>query len=192
MTAATIAKPDAKAKAPTTRKAVSKPTNPVIVEPDATAPVEAQSAEPVAAKPTTQTADAEVSKEVEKVSQTSPKKSDRYTDPVVAAEIAKRLAGARTAGFTRPVLMELTGMTASAIWRAEHSKSHPTEVDTLTAMLDRIDSGEVKPVKHVKPGRVAKNAKVVEALTAALEEKTLAGARKLITDALALINGSAK
>ncbi|RDI21697.1 hypothetical protein [Lentzea flaviverrucosa] len=111
-------------------------------------------------------------------------KAKRYADASIASQVADRLTKAKEAGWTRPALMQLTGMTASAVWRAQNGKVHPGEVESLTAVLTKIEAGELKPPTTSKPKRAAKNVKCVQTLEAALQEKTLAATRKLVTEAL--------
>lgn len=76
----------------------------------------------------------------------------RYADEETAAKIAERLAVAGERGFSRPALMELTGMNGSAVWRAQHGRIHPGEVETVTAVLDRIEAGEISPPARANAG----------------------------------------
>jgi hypothetical protein len=106
---------------------------------------------------------------------TAPKETARYADDDTARSVADRLADARTKGFTRPAVMELTGLSASAVWRAENRRVHPGEVATLSAVLDRIESGDVAP-----PGRRATGSRT---RVADLEARIDAACRDL-TDAV--------
>lgn len=69
-----------------------------------------------------------------------------------SGKIAERLAKAKAAGWTRPALIELTEIegTHSAVWRAEHGRVHPNEVELWTYALDQIESGKVKPPERAR------------------------------------------
>lgn len=126
---------------------------------------------------------------------TADAKASRYADAAVAESIAARLSGVRVLGFTRPALAELTGLTPGAVWRAENRRVHPTEVDVVTAALDKIDRGEAQPSKRrgaVARGRAAELEARLDAvcrdLTAAVkDEKTVAALRKRVSAALAVL-----
>lgn len=125
---------------------------------------------------------------------TEAKAPARYADADTAQAVADRLAAARAKGFTRPAVMELTGYTASAIWRAENGRVHPGEVATVTAALDRVESGDVAPPERRNGGRArvadleARLDATCRDLKDAVEtEKSLASLRKRVAATLAAL-----
>lgn len=68
-----------------------------------------------------------------------------YAIEVDAATVASELRAAREAGFKRPELADLTGLTPAKVWRAEQGRLHASEYLPVRSALDKIASGEVKP-----------------------------------------------
>lgn len=87
------------------------------------------------------------------------------------------------------MLMTLSGYTASAIWRAQNGKCHPVEVEFLDALLAQIERGDVKPPQRATTSHASKTTEAVRTLEAALAEKSLAGTRKLVAEALDALRG---
>lgn len=117
----------------------------------------------------------------------------RYADAETATRLAEGLRAARAAGFTRPALRELTGLTAAQLWRGEQGRAHAAEVRSLDDALARIASGDVKPPERATATRSsARVAPAAHALETALGEKTLTGTRKLIREALDLLQPGGK
>lgn len=131
----------------------------------------------------------EVTETAASAAETPTGKTERYADASIASQVADRLTKAKEAGWTRPALMQLTGMTASAVWRAQNGKVHQAEVESLTGVLAKIETGELEPPTKSASKRTAKTAQCVHVLEAALQEKSLAATRKLIAEALEALRG---
>lgn len=58
--------------------------------------------------------------------------------------IATRMTAARDAGLSRTTLSRITGMTGSALWRAEHDRLHPDEVEPLQKLLDDLERNDYR------------------------------------------------
>jgi hypothetical protein len=65
-----------------------------------------------------------------------PAPAPRYAEGV--DELAARVLAARQV-VGRTALAEALGLTGSAVWRAEHGRIHPGEVEPLTAAMEKID-----------------------------------------------------
>jgi hypothetical protein len=112
----------------------------------------------------------------------------KITAPTV--DLSARVESARSAGFSRRFLTEESGLTGTtAIWRTDRLGTE--EAGKLATLLDRIESGKVPaPVRAAGSGRPSLKHRVDEAtklLATAYQSKTVADARKLITEAIELL-----
>lgn len=82
-----------------------------------------------------------------------------------AQSLATATLEARQAGWTRPELAELTGLTVAQVWRVEQGRVHADEFDVVDAALAKIVRGEVQPKSAAKP-RDARQARIDAALAA--------------------------
>ena len=88
---------------------------------------------------------------------------------------AQGLLNARQAGFTRPELASLMGLTSAKVWRIEQGRIHDSEFELVDAVLAKIDAGDVQPTKASKPAD-PRQAKIDAAL--AVIDNVDAGATK--------------
>lgn len=123
-----------------------------------------------------------------------------YADEETRGKIVQAMADLKTAGFKRPEISAVTGMTDSALYRAQNGRVHTVEVPTLLAFIELVVKGEVKPKEAARKPKVedleakllevesayqARIAAVIEALGS--EAKTTAQYRKIIEAAQAAL-----
>lgn len=113
----------------------------------------------------------------------------------VAQEISRRLLEARSSGIARPVLAQESGLTQSHIWRCETGRALESEVQALTAMFARIDSGDIKPkaravrASHQAARAVAALETLGELVKKAREAKA-AERTRILDEALAVLDAA--
>lgn len=68
-----------------------------------------------------------------------------------AQSLGQAALDARAAGWTRPELAALTGLTVAQVWRVEQGRVHADEFDAVDAALAKIAKGEVQPKSAARP-----------------------------------------
>jgi len=138
-----------------------------------------------------------------------PAKADKYPAKEVGQAIAARVAAVREAGFNRPLLQKLVAevnisgegeggdgffMAGSALWRTEKGNVHADEVEYITAVLDKIESGEIKLDKPVKGSSVVdwRLGAAAEILTGVDPKATKPALQEALNAALAVLQGPAE
>jgi hypothetical protein len=107
--------------------------------------------------------------------------------------LSARVEAARALGFSRKFLTDESGLTGTtALWRTH--RMGEVEAAKLAALLGKIESGKIAaPERRVAASRPSLKHRVDESVklqVAARDEKSIAGARKLIGEALDLLGGA--
>jgi transcriptional regulator with XRE-family HTH domain len=105
-----------------------------------------------------------------------------------AQALAQAALAARQAGFTRPELAQLTGLTTAQVWRVEQGRVHADEFDAVDAVMAKIAQGELQPAKaqRVEPRQAKINAalEIFKAVEGNATKAQLWGALVAMRDAL--------
>jgi hypothetical protein len=132
---------------------------------------------------------------------TAKKATAPKPDPQAAAALTARVQAARTAGFTCRSIARLAlpgaaeGSPDTPVWklagacdRISHGGTATAEqVAAIVPVLNKIERGEVQPPEKPVRQTTSKRAAAIAALQTAMTEKSIAGTRKLVQEALDLL-----